>query len=337
MTEPSQLPSEINGKSSGQNMTADRDLSPLESVGLDLRNTRLEQKLELETISTALKIRVNHLTALEEGRLEALPGRTYAVGFVRSYAAYLGLDAKDYVQRFKDEIAGRHDMVAPPAPSIDIDDQRKMTFGWWVLGFVVLVLVIYGGYQLLQNVNKAAQPATVSDPSGYGVSDTSSAAAPEKTAAAAPAAQPAAAPAAQDQTQPADAQQPDAQAPQTAATSPAADTTAPAAGAAAVDPNHTPVELGQANKGYSRVLLKVVKPAYIKVTGADGRLFLGRNLQPGDSYHVPNIPGVVLSVNDGSAVSITLDGTGVGVLSRGGSAVEGVSLSADALKARFSH
>ncbi|MEI9886891.1 MAG: putative PEP-binding protein [Rhizomicrobium sp.] len=48
-----------------------------------------------------LKIRKDHLEAIEEDRLDALPGRTYAVGFVRSYADYLGLDVGQCVERFK--------------------------------------------------------------------------------------------------------------------------------------------------------------------------------------------------------------------------------------------
>src|SRR3974390_659061 len=81
--------------------------SPLETVGQDLRAARLRRGDDLATVSKALKIRRDHLEALEEDRLEALPGRAYAVGFVRSYADYLGLDPLQSVERFKAEIAGR--------------------------------------------------------------------------------------------------------------------------------------------------------------------------------------------------------------------------------------
>ena len=43
----------------------------------------------------------------------SLPGKTYAIGFVRSYAGYLGLDATATVERFKQEISGRHDEHMP--------------------------------------------------------------------------------------------------------------------------------------------------------------------------------------------------------------------------------
>ena len=67
--------------------------TPLETVGQDLRAARLRRGDDLATVSKALKIRKDHLEALEEDRFDALPGRTYAIGFVRSYADYLGLDA----------------------------------------------------------------------------------------------------------------------------------------------------------------------------------------------------------------------------------------------------
>ena len=81
-----------------------------------------------------LKIRKDHLEALEEDRLEALPGRTYAVGFVRSYADYLGLDAVHCVERFKAEIAGRSDADhIPQVHVIDEDEHRRLPQGWKIV------------------------------------------------------------------------------------------------------------------------------------------------------------------------------------------------------------
>src|SRR3954470_21493988 len=83
--------------------------APLETVGQDLRAARLKRGDEIAQVSRALKIRKDHLEALEEDRLEDLPGKTYAIGFVRSYARHLGLDAAEYVERFKQDISGRPD------------------------------------------------------------------------------------------------------------------------------------------------------------------------------------------------------------------------------------
>lgn len=305
------------------------DMTPLASVGLDLRTARVEKGLELAVISRALKIRADHLTALEEGRAEALPGRTYAVGFVRSYATYLGLDANTLVQRFKEEIAGRHDMAAPLSPVIEEDEPKKVPQGLWIVAILVVVLVVYGGYQLLNVADKTAQTAAVTEPPSLTTPAPApvSPPAPQNTAAANPDATDGSASPATDQ---ANAAAPDG------TTKPADNSVSvPSPAADTADANSKPQELGLGNKAFSHVQLTVVKPIYVSVNGADGRLFLGRNLKPGDIYHVPNIPGVTLSVSDGSAVSITLEGKRLGVLKHGG--VQNMPLDDSSLTTRFSH
>src|ERR1700677_5398506 len=96
--------------------------SPLQTVGQDLRAARLRRGDEIAQVSRALKIRKDHLDALEEDRLEDLPGKTYAIGFVRSYARYLGLDATECVERFKREISSRPDDHMHMIANIHQDD-----------------------------------------------------------------------------------------------------------------------------------------------------------------------------------------------------------------------
>src|SRR6201996_6812547 len=116
--------------------------SPMETVGQDLRAARLRRGDDLATVSKALKIRKDHLEALEEDRIEALPGKTYAVGFVRTYADYLGLDAIQCVERYKAEIAGRTEEKEPPAYA-DEQEEKHLPYGWMIVGGFVLLLVIY--------------------------------------------------------------------------------------------------------------------------------------------------------------------------------------------------
>lgn len=116
--------------------------APLGTVGQDLRAARLRLGDDLATVSGVLKIRKDHLEALEEDRLEALPGRTYAVGFVRSYATYLGLDAGEYLERFKEEIAGRTDATYL-TPYIEQSD-RRLPQGWQVIAVAFVALLILG-------------------------------------------------------------------------------------------------------------------------------------------------------------------------------------------------
>src|ERR1700760_1074054 len=113
--------------------------TPLETVGQDLRAARQRRGDDLATVSKALKIRKDHLESIEEDRIEALPGRTYAVGFVRSYADYLGLDASQCVERFKAEIAGReHADTAQQVTVIDEDEHRRLPQGWKIIAGVIV-------------------------------------------------------------------------------------------------------------------------------------------------------------------------------------------------------
>src|SRR5690242_8683903 len=131
--------------------------SPLETVGSELRAARLRRGDEIAQVSRALKIRKDHLEALENDRLEDLPGKTYAVGFVRSYARHLGLDAAQYVERFKREISGRaDDHQREPAPIHQ--DERRLPYGWRLIAGVVAVLLIWGGWRLVSSNGDSNQP-----------------------------------------------------------------------------------------------------------------------------------------------------------------------------------
>ena len=64
------------------------------ALGSDLRAARLRRGLELEEVAEQTRISRRYLRALEEERFELLPGDAYAKSFLRSYADYLGLDAR---------------------------------------------------------------------------------------------------------------------------------------------------------------------------------------------------------------------------------------------------
>ncbi|ATR20582.1 hypothetical protein CTJ15_09925 [Roseomonas sp. FDAARGOS_362] len=90
-------------------------------VGAELRDARLAIGASIEDMSEHLRISRRYLSALEEGRTRDLPGPTYALGFVRSYAQSLGLDAEELTRRFRDGAGAaakqRTDLVFPePVP-----------------------------------------------------------------------------------------------------------------------------------------------------------------------------------------------------------------------------
>ena len=63
-----------------------------ESVGHMLRRERELRGVTLVEVANATRIIRGHLEALEEDRLDDLPGGVFTRGFLRNYADYLGLD-----------------------------------------------------------------------------------------------------------------------------------------------------------------------------------------------------------------------------------------------------
>jgi cytoskeleton protein RodZ len=305
--------------------------SPLETVGQDLRAARLRRGDDLATVSRNLKIRKDYLEALEEDRFESLPGRTYAVGFVRSYSDYLGLDSIQCVERFKTEIAGRDE--PPRAASIQHDmDEGKLPQGWIVIAVVVLGLIAYGAYHLAISADSLLRPTVTSVP------------APPAPIAHAP-------PKALAQKAPPVSipvpSVPLSQAPLTTEETPAtpgANGAAANPGAAPPQPAQTPAQIlaalpkGQVFGEYNanpRVVLRARAETKVLVQDESGKVFINRTLQPGDSYQVPDLVGLTLSTPNGGAVGVELDGQPMGFAGKDGTMTEAMSLNPQAVFDHF--
>lgn len=72
-------------------------------VGLLLKEARLIKNMELKDIAQELCIRRIYLIAIEDSDYSNIPEYPYGIGFIRSYADYLGLDGLSIVQMYKDE------------------------------------------------------------------------------------------------------------------------------------------------------------------------------------------------------------------------------------------
>ena len=68
------------------------------AVGKILQETREDQGLTIEQAAGSTHIRIHYLRAMEAGNFDALPSRVQIKGFLRSYAAFLGLDGNALLQ-----------------------------------------------------------------------------------------------------------------------------------------------------------------------------------------------------------------------------------------------
>lgn len=302
--------------------------TPLETVGQDLRTARLRRGEDLATVSRALKIRKEHLEAVEEDRIENLPGKTYAIGFVRSYSGYLGLDVNAMVERFKEEISGRHDEHMPSVAPMEDEETRHLPRGWRIVAGIVVLLLGYGAWHLFStgSTQVAVPPppslnppkAAAAKPAPQATQTASQAASAASAAAAHAPAAPAVAPSASMSSVPA----PSAAKPGTGDS--AVSTIGAAGGTVYGEQNRNP-----------RVVLKAKSDTRVTVRGEDGSLYLNRDLKAGDTYMVPNLPDLYLATSNAGAIEVDLDGQVLGPVGQSQEILGRVSLEPQSLVDRF--
>lgn len=320
--------------------------SPLQTVGQDLRSARLRRGDEIAQVSRALKIRKDHLEALEEDRLEDLPGKTYAIGFVRSYARYLGLDSSAYAERFKRDISGRaEEKVQEPAP-IHQDEARRLPQGWRIITGAVVILLGWGAWHLFSPAFNASQPV----PPAPTLTPTKPMILAKPQAPLKAALPPASSPATQQAktdialSSEMTATPPPAAGAKTPATSKPSSTLG-AGGASAGSMAAVPAVPNSSGTGQvygamnvnPRVILRARGDVRITVKNADGQILLNRDLKTGDSYQVPNMPGITMATSNAEAVEVDLDGIALGRAGLPEQVLGRVSLDPQSLTDRFNN
>jgi len=114
------------------------------SAGDELRRQREALGLELADAAAALRIKPAYLAALEAGHPDQLPGAVYAIGFLRAYADYLGLDGEAMLRRFKRDTAL---LAAKPDLAFPIPlGERSIPGGGMLLVALILATCAYGAW-----------------------------------------------------------------------------------------------------------------------------------------------------------------------------------------------
>jgi len=116
-------------------------------VGAMLMATRLRIGDDLRDVAKTLHIRFIYLQAIEDGRYHDLPGSAYALGFIRSYADYLGLDSTEVVRRFKKEGTTKKGPSSRLVFPVPISESSMPGGAIVFIGFVIAILT-YGGWYI---------------------------------------------------------------------------------------------------------------------------------------------------------------------------------------------
>ncbi len=92
----------------------------MESIGEKLRLAREQHTYTLDQVARDTNVARRFLQALEEEDFSAFPGETYAMGFLRTYAEYLGLDADELIGLFRNL-----QIQEQPLPMNELLDTRR--------------------------------------------------------------------------------------------------------------------------------------------------------------------------------------------------------------------
>jgi len=86
-------------------------------IGSSLREARMRAKIDISEIEAQTKIRAKYLRALENEEWDLLPGPTFVKTFLRTYADYLGLDARNLVEQYRSRYERTSATELTPSPS----------------------------------------------------------------------------------------------------------------------------------------------------------------------------------------------------------------------------
>lgn len=296
-------------------------------VGADLAAARERLGCGLAEMSGYLRIRQSYLAALEQGRIDELPGNAYALVFLRSYATALGLDPDELSRRFKAEAAevGRKPELAFPAPL----PERGLPAGAVVLLGLVLVVGVYAGWYRLSGDGRLPTETVTPLPARLAPLAEAPPSVPAKVATATPPAQVAAA------TSP------------TMTVSPPPDRI-PAAPPAATDPNLSPSSAaaatpvppaasggeaaGGAGGSQAGLAVRASADSWIQVRDHTGQVLFSRIMHAGESWPVPSGQGMVLTTGNAGGTELVLDGAVTPPLGTPGAVRRDLPLDLDAVK-----
>jgi cytoskeleton protein RodZ len=90
----------------------------MKKTGLILKEAREAKGISIYEVSTATKINIKNILAMEDGAIEKLPPKTFLRGFVASYATYLQLDTASILKVFFEEMGSTR-------PEIEVREQYQ--------------------------------------------------------------------------------------------------------------------------------------------------------------------------------------------------------------------
>ena len=130
------------------------DMLPL-TLGLILQQARHAKHIKIPSVAKKLRIKEIYLEALENGHYHVFPALVYGVGFLRSYAAFLGLNADEMINRFHRETT---DIKEEPLEMPRNHDPKIMPSKKVIIRSLIALFLLYAIWNLFQALTQKPFP-----------------------------------------------------------------------------------------------------------------------------------------------------------------------------------
>lgn len=147
-------------------------------AGRKLAQARLQRGWSLDEVAERIRVRREFLEALEDMNMKLLPGRAYALAFLRSYARELGLDERALVAQFQEESALTREDATKQIRAPASKPERERPWKWAVA--LVALSLTFAGWRALQSRSDDVSPAESAGGSSETISVLASAAPAEE-------------------------------------------------------------------------------------------------------------------------------------------------------------
>ena len=116
----------------------------LKEIGETLSAERVAGGHSVADVSGGLRIIPAYIEAIEKGDMSALPAAPYAIGYVRTYARFLGIDADPLCERLRASLS--EDEVRPEYTFVENKFARPRGGGRMAFAALTTLMVFYGGW-----------------------------------------------------------------------------------------------------------------------------------------------------------------------------------------------
>lgn len=142
--------------------------TPAGHIGARLKAAREASGRSLEDVATQTKVRVSLLDAIERGAVEELPAGPYAVGFVRTYARHVGIDAEAAVNEVRQMISAKNLGVVAASTHYEPADTDRVPprpLVWIALLIAGVLVAAYLGWRTFAfSAEETEEPVAASAP-----------------------------------------------------------------------------------------------------------------------------------------------------------------------------